>query len=275
MATSNASDVGSGARRLPAGRKAELAAYVTQSGEVTVAELAERFDVSSDTIRRDLDALDADGILVRTHGGAVSTTAVPRPDTGLDVRLRLQSAAKARIGTRAVTLVRDGAALMINAGTTTLALARHLADRRDLTIATNSLRLAAEMSPTAYRDLYVFGGAIRPSAQATVGPVRFPAWTDGPEIDITCDLAFIGVGAVSTQTGYSTSNLAEASMMSDMMDRADRVAVLADSSKFGRRLFATVAELDRADYFVTDAEPPADLREALDAGDVEVLVAAQ
>jgi DeoR/GlpR family transcriptional regulator of sugar metabolism len=274
MSPSNVSDNASGSRRLPAGRKAELAAYVAQAGEVTVAELTERFDVSSDTVRRDLAALDADGIVVRTHGGAVSTSAVPRPDTGLDVRLRLQSGAKERIGALAATLVRDSSALMINAGTTTLALGRRLVDRRDLTIATNNLRLAAEMAPAVYRDLYVFGGAIRPSAQATVGPVRFPAWTYGPEIDIRCDLALIGVGAVAVEPGYSTSNLAEASMMSDMMDRAERVAVLADSSKFGRRLFATVAELGRADYFVTDAEPPSDLRDALKDGGVEVMVAA-
>src|SRR6476659_8453265 len=72
-------------RRLPAGRKADLAAYVAEQGQVTVANLAERFDVSPDTIRRDLDALDADGVLIRTHGGAISPQAVPRPDTGVEV----------------------------------------------------------------------------------------------------------------------------------------------------------------------------------------------
>jgi DeoR family transcriptional regulator, fructose operon transcriptional repressor len=265
---------GNGSRRLPAGRKAELASFVAQAGEVTVAQLAERFRVSTDTIRRDLDALDGEGVLVRTHGGAVSANAVPKPDTGVDVRMRLQAGAKERIGLQAAALVHDGAALIVNAGTTTLTLTRALADHHDLTIATNNLRLAADMPPSAYRDLYVFGGAVRPSAQATVGPVRFPAWSDGPEIDVRCDLALIAVGAVSAAAGYSTSNVSEASMMSDMMDRAEKVAVLADGSKFGRRLFATIAELDRADYFVTDAEPPASLRGALEDGGVEVLVAA-
>ena len=94
------------ARRLPAGRKADLAAYVAEQGQVTVANLAERFDVSPDTIRRDLDALDADGVLIRTHGGAISPQAVPRPDTGVDVRLRLQTAAKDQIGALAAGLVR-------------------------------------------------------------------------------------------------------------------------------------------------------------------------
>ena len=261
-----------GARRLPAGRKAELAAYVAEMGQVTVARLAKRFDVSADTIRRDLDQLDTDGVLIRTHGGAVSLSAFPRPDTGLEVRARVQSAAKDQIGALAAGLVSDGSSLLINAGTTTLALVRHLRDHRDLTIATNSLALPAEISSKVFRDLYVFGGAVRVAAQATVGPVAFPVMAGGGEVDIRCDIALICVGAVGHESGYSTSNLGEAAMMSEMMSRAGQVAVLADSTKFGRRLFAQVAELGRADWFVTDQTPPEDLAEALHAAGVEVLV---
>jgi DeoR/GlpR family transcriptional regulator of sugar metabolism len=259
-------------RRLPAGRKVELAAFVTDAGEVTVAQLAERFEVSPDTIRRDLDQLDAEGVLVRTHGGAVGLSAAPRPNTELDVRMRLQTQAKERIGARAASLVRDGQAIIVNAGTTTLALVRALADHRDLTVATNSLRGATELDPRTYRDLYVFGGTVRLTDQATLGPVRLPAWTQQPEVDIRCDLALVGVGAVSRDVGFSTSNLVEASMMGEMMDRADKVAVLADSTKFGRRLFAQIADLGRADYLVTEAAPPDDLRAALEDAGVEILL---
>jgi len=259
------------ARRLPAGRKAEVAAYVSEVGQVTVARLAKRFDVSADTIRRDLDQLDTDGVLVRTHGGAVSLSALPRPDSGLDVRARVQASAKDRIGALAAGLVPDGSSLLINAGTTTLALVRHLSEHRDLTIATNSLALPAELSPKVFRDLYVFGGAVRASAQATVGPVAFPVLPGGGEVDIRCDMALICVGAVSHESGYSTSNLGEAAMMSQMMSRASQVAVLADSTKFGRRLFAQVADLGKADWFVTDAPPPEDLAEALRSAGVEIL----
>ena len=258
------------ARRLPAGRKADLAAFVVDVGQVTVARLAEQFDVSPDTIRRDLDQLDADGVLIRTHGGAVSLSVVPRPDTGLDARLRRQTQGKDQIGALAAGLIDDGTAVLINAGTTTLALVRHLRDHRDLTVATNSLRIPAEISPTVFRDLYVFGGAVRLTAQATVGPVSFPTAL-GTDRDIQCELAMISVGGVAP-SGYSTRNLGEAAMMNDMMDRASRVAVLADSSKFGRRLFAQVAELGRADYLVTDAAPPPELAEALHAQGVEVLL---
>ena len=246
--------------------------YVTEVGQVTVTELAQRFDVSADTIRRDLDQLDADGVLIRTHGGALSPSGVPRPDTSLDVRRRVQIDAKDRIGALAAGLVQDGTAVVVNAGTTTLALVRHLREHRDLTVATNSLQLASEIEPSVVRDLYVFGGAVRHSAMATVGPVSFPQALGGGEVDIRCDLALIGVGGVDTDAGFSTSNVGEAAMMSEMMSRATRVAVLADSSKFGRRLFARVAELARADYLVTDRTPPDDLAAALAEAGVTVLV---
>ena len=129
----------------------------------------------------------------------------------------------------------------------------HLRNHRELTIATNNLRIPAEISPKVFRDLYVFGGSVRSITQATTGPISFKVSAGGGEIDLQCDLALIAVGAVSPTGGYSTSNLGDAAMMAEMMSRATRVAVLADSSKFGRRLFAQVAELGRADYFITDA----------------------
>ncbi len=261
------------AARLPAGRKAELAAYVSEIGEVTVTALATRFRVSSDTIRRDLDQLDAEGLLIRTHGGAVSTTAAGKPDTGLDVRLKLQVDAKEAIGARAAALVEDGSTLMLNGGTTVLALVRHLRQHRDLTVATNNLRIPTEIGADSFRDLYLFGGAVRLLTQTTTGPVRFNVAVSGGEHQVRTDLAFIGVGGVTATDGYSTSNLEDAAMMRDMMDRAGRVVVLADSAKFGRGLFGQIAELGRADYLITEAAPPADLAVALAEASVEVLIA--
>ena len=257
-------------RHLPAGRKAELAAYVADTGQVTVGELAERFGVSIDTVRRDLDQLSADGVLVRTYGGAVSLSTISRTDRAVDQRLTLQEQEKEKIATLAAALVQDGSTIMINGGTTTLALARELRHHRDLTVATNNLLVPGALSPTAIRDIYFFGGAVRSLTLATIGPVSFRA-NSGADLDISCDLALVGVGAVSADAGYTTSNLAEAAMMQEMISRAARVAILADSSKFGRRLFAQVSELSAADYLITDAMPPPDLRDALAASEVEVI----
>ena len=256
--------------RLPAGRKAEIAAYVAEVDQVTVAMLSTRFGVSSDTIRRDLDQLDADGILVRTHGGAVSRSAMVATEKKLDVRMQLHTAAKEKIGALAATLVDNASVIMINAGTTSLALARHLRNHRELTIATNNLRIPAEVSPKAVNDLYLFGGAVRFAGQSTIGPVSFRVAGRSTDLELRCDLALISVGAVSID-GYSTSNVAEAVMMGEMISRASKVAILADSSKFGRPLFAQVAELGNADYLITDEEPSAEISAALHRNGVNLM----
>ena len=258
-------------RHLPAGRKAQLAAYVAEAGQVTVSALAERFGVSIDTVRRDLDQLSADGVLVRTYGGAVSRSTVPRTDRAVDQRMNLQEQEKEKIAALAANLVEDSSTIMINGGTTTLALARNLSRHRDLTVATNNLLVPAALPPSAIRDIYVFGGAVRALTLATIGPVSFRT-TGGADLGVSCDLALIGVGAIAADAGYTTSNLAEAAMMQEMMSRAARVAILADSSKFGRRLLAQVSELGSADYLVTDAMPPPDLREALEVAQVELVM---
>lgn len=257
-------------RHLPAGRKAQLAAYVADTGQVTVGQLAERFGVSIDTVRRDLDQLSAEGVLVRTYGGAVSLSTVSRTDRAVDQRLTEQEQEKEKIAALAAALVRDGSTIMINGGTTTLAVARSLGLHRDLTVATNNLLVPGTLPPTAVRDIYVFGGGVRTLTLATIGPVSFRA-NSGAELDIRCDLALIGVGAVAADAGYTTSNLAEAAMMQEMISRAARVAILADSSKFDRRLFAQVSELASADYLITDTMPPSELRAALAASDVELI----
>jgi DeoR family fructose operon transcriptional repressor len=259
------------AKQLPAGRKADLAAYVDEVGRVTVADLAAHFNVSIDTIRRDLDQLDRENILIRTHGGAVSTTERSGRDREIDVRLSMQTAEKETIAQLAVELVTDGSVLMINAGTTSLAVARALRNHRNLTIATNNLRIPAEISPAVFRDLYMFGGAVRTLTQATTGPVTLGMSGSTPEVDIRCDMALIAVGAVDA-SGYSTSNLGDATMMAEMIRRAERTAILADSTKLDRRLFAQIVPLEGADYFVTDKAPSSDLAAALDAAGVTLIL---
>jgi DeoR family fructose operon transcriptional repressor len=263
------SEDGSLLRRLPAGRKADLAAYVYEHGQVAVSELAEHFKVSTDTIRRDLDDLDSENILIRTHGGAISPNIVPKPDTGIDVRMRVQISRKDAIGGVAASLIQDNSVVIMNAGTTILAVARHLSSHTGLTIATNNLQISKELQPKCYRALHIFGGSVLHSSQATIGPVSFQA-LGGGDVDIQCNLALIAVGGVSA-VGYSVSNLAEASMLKEMMARSEKVAILADSTKTDVRLFAQLADLGRADYFITDTAPQAHLSEALKKHKVQVI----
>ncbi|WP_022867160.1 DeoR/GlpR family DNA-binding transcription regulator [Schaalia vaccimaxillae] len=259
--------------RLPAGRKAAIIQQVNSLGQVTVATLAQNFNVSLDTIRRDLDQLDTDGALIRTHGGAMSTFAVPWHDTRIDDRLRLQPHQKKAIATLAADLVPDGAVLFINGGSTVLPLIHELANKRELIIATNNLRLASELNPDSCRDLYVFGGHVRVSGQVTIGPITFASSISGTENDIQADLAFIAVGAFD-EKGFSTSNLDEAAMLAQMAERAKHVVILADSSKAGRRLFASIGPLSLADYLITDTSPSPQLCENLRSANVTLLTPA-
>jgi DeoR family fructose operon transcriptional repressor len=250
-------------RKLPAGRKALLLAQVNNVGEVTVAALAETFGVSIDTIRRDLDSLDHDGLLIRTHGGAISMQAGQFTDRDVDFRLKINHDEKQSIARAARALIKDGAVLLMNAGTTTLALAQKLQDARDLTIATNNLLIPQTVAHSCLKDLYLFGGSVRYLTQSTTGPVALHlADTTGPT-EVHADLAFIAVGAVSATHGYSTTNAGEATLMRSMMEKSDQVAVLADSSKLDRTLFSRVSDLSAADYLITNAPPSEELQRAL------------
>ena len=252
---SQAESVQDHSRLLPAHRRSALVDFVAERGQVAVGEVAEEFSVSIDTIRRDLDQLDSDGLVIRTHGGAVSKSAAPVGDRKLDLRMRLHTEQKDVIGAMTARLVQDDSVVMLNGGTTTLAVMRHLRDKRGLTIATNNLRIPAELPPGMECELYVFGGQVRTVAQTTTGPVAFGVPHSTDEITVRADIAVIGVGAVAT-TGFSTSNVGDAAMMAEMIDHADHVAVVADSSKFSRHLFARICTLERATYLVTDATPP-------------------
>jgi len=251
---------------LPGQRRAELVRYVRERGHATVAQLAEAFAVSMDTIRRDLDYLAERRLLARTHGGAMRPDELATADTPFDSRAAVHRRAKEAIGAAAAQLISNGETLIINGGTTTLAVARALAGKQGLTVVTNNLRLPGEISTDAVRDLYVIGGTCRIASNVTVGPVAF-ADTRG----ISADTAIIGVGGISTDGGLSTTNLPEAQMIRQMIDASVRTIVVADSSKFGRSAFVHICELARMSVLVADAEPPEDIASELDRADVKVL----
>lgn len=259
--------------QLPARRRADLLDFIRQHGQATVTELAETFGVSSDTVRRDLDHLADLGTITRTHGGAVPAEDLATSDNPFLTRLGAQSAAKERIAAAAAGLVGDGQTVIVNGGTTTLALAGHLAERRDLTIVTNNLLLPPALPDGIAKDVYVVGGACRMRALVTIGRVRFPDAEGATSLAISADLAVIGVGGVSPTGAVSTSDLREAQMMREMMGAAKRVVVLADSSKFERTAFARICGPEEFDVLVTDAELAPTAADALAAAGVEVVVA--
>jgi DeoR/GlpR family transcriptional regulator of sugar metabolism len=251
---------------LPARRRIELVRFVRERGQATVAELATSFSVSVDTIRRDLEYLAEHGLVARTHGGAVPAGDLATADTPFLSRMAVQRDAKEVIGVAAADFVSDGETVLVNGGTTTLAVVRALTGKRDLTLVTNNLRVPTEAPTEALRDLYVLGGVCRPASMVTIGPIGFPG-THG----ISADVAIIGVGGVSATGGLSTTNLPEAQMIRQMIESAARTIIVVDASKFGRNAFVHICNLGAVAVLVTDAPPPPDLADALALAGVDIV----
>jgi DeoR/GlpR family transcriptional regulator of sugar metabolism len=253
---------------LPGSRQRQLVDVMRQKGHVTVAELTMMFGVSRDTIRRDLQLLERQGLLTRTHGGALAGDGLVARETRFQSRMMEQTGAKRSIGRAAAGLIREGETLILNGGSTTCAFAAELGGLRDLTIVTNNLMLPQVVTRHAARSVYVLGGAYWDSAQITVGVVKIFGSSR-----ISVDTAVIGVTGIDA-TGLSISRLEESQVTLEMMDAARRVIVLADSAKFGVKAFAHVADFNRIRYLVTDMPPPPDIADALAQAAVEVVLGA-
>lgn len=198
-----------------------------QVQRVTVKDLVDHLQVSAESIRRDLKELETRGYARRVYGGAVLDQ--QENDQPFGERLRVSSREKARIGEAAAALVRDGMMVFIDTGTTTLACLRHLEPRKDLTIVTNSLPVAAHFYHAPQASVRVLGGRMRPDYQATYGHETVTALKEH-----FFDLAIIAISAVHSERGFMDFGEDEAILRRVAKAQAKRAIVVADSSKFGR-----------------------------------------
>lgn len=236
-----------------------------EHSEVTVAELSQTTGVSEMTVRRDLDELERQGLLKRVHGGA--TRVVSRSyEPAYALRASRNVEAKARIGRRAAALLSEGETLVIDVGSTALALAQALEDV-PLTVVTPSLRVANLLADKPSIRLIIAGGLLRPGEQSLVGPLAERAFED-----LRCDTAFVGGGGIEITTGLTEYNLDDAHIKRVTLDSCRRCVVLADASKIGAIAFARVCPLSRVHTLVTDESDEETLRPFREQ-EVEVLVA--
>jgi hypothetical protein len=262
----------SGHELMPKQRQANLTKRILSEGHMTVRSLAEEFGVSLDTIRRDLKALDDAGMVIRSHGGAMTPFSVAKPDTRVDVRLKFKKEEKNAIARAAATLIPDGATILINGGTTTLQVGLALGNHTGLTIVTNNLRLPQALTTNCYQELYLLGGRVRPQMETTMGNIVLPYGDSTCAVSISADYSVIGVGGITTE-GYVTSNLAEGEMIASMIHHSATTLIVADDTKFERNLFACIGPLGVADVLITNKEPPNNLLEALRDSGVKTIVA--
>jgi DeoR family transcriptional regulator of aga operon len=232
---------------------------LSTSGSVSVTELCERLGVSAATVRRDLELLEEQRLLTRTHGGAVAQ--MVSYELPLRYRSERRQAQKRGIGQEAARRVHDGAVIGLTGGTTTTEVARAIA-HMPLTVVTNALNIASELAIRPNIKLVVTGGVARSETYELVGPIA-----DGVVADLNLDLVFIGSDGISAAAGLTTHHEIEAHTDRAIMDRAARVVVVADSSKLGRVAFVQIAPIEAVHELVTDADAdPGELAAIRDRG---------
>ncbi len=211
-------------KSLTADRRNQIARILVQEGSIKVGELAKRFGVSTETIRKDIIWLDKEGIAEKEHGGAVSKSELV--ERIIDDKVDINSKEKGKIARKAIELIPQNGAVIIDAGSTNIAIAKELNLFKDLTIFTNSLSIANLLSQSD-NDVYLIGGKLRPSSKATIG-----GWTDLILDNIHADVAFLGSDGFNGLPGPSAVSYSEADFKKKVIESATNVYTVADSSKF-------------------------------------------
>ncbi|MER5641445.1 DeoR/GlpR family DNA-binding transcription regulator [Kitasatospora sp. NPDC002227] len=254
-------------------RWTRLLAILGEQGTLDVTEAAELLDVSTATVRRDLDELARQQLLTRTRGGAVLSGV--SYDLPLRYKTARQTDEKHRIAQAAARLLPPGAVVGLNGGTTTSAVAHELAVRPDLaehsdgaalTVVTNAVNIANELAVRSYLKTVVTGGVVRPNSFELTGPMATALLHE-----ISLDYAILGVNAVDPRNGAAAHDEGEAGVNRALAERAEKVIVVADSTKLGRRAFAQVCATESITTLITDRNAPEELVEQFTAKGVDVI----
>lgn len=255
---------------LGATRRLHIEQIAAREGQVQVSDLARRFAVSEETIRRDLLHLEQEGVLQRNYGGAVLKQA-PRGSALLppvEERQTVHQFEKERIGRLAASLVTEGQVVMLDAGSTTRQVARFLQTIPHLTVITHDLAICDELRSAEGVRVIVTGGYLKPRSRSVIGPEAVAALRR-----YHADVLFLGASGICLDTGLTVSDVFEAEIKTAMLHQATRSVLVADHSKFGRKHLATLTPANGVHTLVTDWQAPDDAVRGLRVLGVEVLVA--
>jgi DeoR/GlpR family transcriptional regulator of sugar metabolism len=237
-------------------RQDRILEEIQRHGAVRVSDLVDLLGVSDMTVRRDLDVLAKRGLLDKVHGGASAVGSPAAEEPGFQAKSMRELAEKEAIAERAASLVRPGTAIGLSAGTTTWVLARRLSSIADLTVVTNSVRVADVLHQSGQQagqpqHSVVLTGGIRTPSDALVGPLAVNALST-----LHLDLVFMGAHGMDERSGFTTPNLMEAETNRAFVRAARRLVVVADHTKWGVIGLSAFATAEEADVLVTDARLP-------------------
>lgn len=253
------------AKLYPQERHARILDMVAKNGRVEVTTLADELDVTTETIRRDLTKLVRQGLVRRVHGGAIHVERLGYEPT-VTVRGERFAAEKDRIGRAALEMLPDGGSVLVDSGTTTLAMVRNLPQDRNLTIVTNSIPAAGLLAAVPKLDFYLLGGRVRNRTSAAVG-----GWSTAALAELAVDVAFMGTNGLTAEHGLTTPNPDEASTKAAMILSSRRVILLADHSKVGAVQFCKFGDLSQVDVLITDTGLDDETAEKLSAMGPDVM----
>ncbi len=248
-------------------RKRKIADYVQAKGRASVQELAGHFQVSDSTVRRDLKDMEEQGLLQRTHGGAVAVLqdATSEPSF-IEKEDRFQQQ-KIDIAQAALALIREGDTIMLDSGTTTYHLAKLLKSFQKLTVVTNSVMVAQELANERSIELLLTGGTLRPETLAMVGP-----FAENTISSVRVDKLFLATNGFDEQNGLTTPNILEAATKRRMIASAQQVVLLADHSKFGKVSFIQFGGMEDVTTLVTDGEADKTMVQTFEEAGVTVML---
>ena len=247
-------------------RRGQIAELISRQRTVNNAELMEKFDISIETVRRDLEYLEQQGILRRVYGGAVANMSLTsEPEYGSRTQANPQQ--KDAIARAAAAMIQPGDAVYLGVGTTVQAMAQYMKNIGPITVFTNALRTAVELSDIPGCTVIIPGGQLRAKELTLSG---FPAEENLTHFNV--DKAFIGIGGI-TEEGITDFHTGEACVHRQLVMNARQSIALADSSKMGVRAMNNVCALDRIHTVVTDSDASKPMVKALEKTGVHIIVA--
>ncbi len=252
---------------IPEQRRAYIITQLEKGFAIEIDKLARELSVSEMTVRRDLRQLEREGLLRRVHGGAISSQGRSF-EPPLILRSNRNRSAKQAIARRAAELITTGDCIALDIGSTTLEIAYQLIHRNNLTVITPSLPIAALLSENAGIRLIVPGGIIRIGERSMIGELAQKAFEN-----LFVDKLFLGVGGIDAEAGLTEFNWDDTLVKKAMIRSAKQTIVVADSSKFNRVAFARIAYLREVQSIITNAQPPPNLRTAIEEANVHLDVA--
>jgi DeoR family transcriptional regulator of aga operon len=228
-------------------RRQHIVALAHQNGRVIVEDLSQSLGISRITIRKDLDYLQRKGVLQRTHGGALLPQSGALFDPSLKEKETRYSQEKQRISDAAVALIQEGQCVLLDSGTTTTAIAKALKKFSRLTIITNAVNIAAELSATDF-EVILTGGSLRRNSFSLVGPLAEEVLAE-----MHADILFLGVDGFDLEIGLTTPNVMESRVNRAMVKAATTTVAVCDSTKFNRRSLSKIVDATSIHHVITDS----------------------